>query len=94
MRCRPAAAGRPSILIPFGAATEGHQMGNARTLARAGAAVVILEKDLTVENIAGTVTELLQDRARLKDMGEKARALAKPNAARDLARLVYDAEAA
>ena len=89
-----AAAGRPAILIPFGAATAGHQMGNARAFARAGAAVVILEKDLTGENIAGTVTELMGDRARLKDMGEKARALAKPNAARDLARLVYDAEAA
>jgi UDP-N-acetylglucosamine--N-acetylmuramyl-(pentapeptide) pyrophosphoryl-undecaprenol N-acetylglucosamine transferase len=87
-----AAAGRPAILVPFGAATAGHQMQNARALSRAGAAVVIGEKDLTAENLAGTVSELIQDRARLADMGEKARALAKPNAAKDLARLVFEAE--
>jgi UDP-N-acetylglucosamine--N-acetylmuramyl-(pentapeptide) pyrophosphoryl-undecaprenol N-acetylglucosamine transferase len=87
-----AAAGRPAILIPFGAAAAGHQMANARALVRAGAAVVIEEKALTPENIAGTVTELFQDRAHLVDMGAKARSLAKPNAAKELARMVYEAE--
>lgn len=87
-----AAAGRPAILVPFDAATSGHQMANARAMARAGAAVVIDEKAFTAENLAGTVSELMQDRARLTDMGEKARAMAKPNAAKDLARLVFDAE--
>lgn len=87
-----AAAGRPAILVPFRAAAAGHQMENALALARAGAAVVIDEKDFTAENLAGTVSELIQDRARLVAMGEKARALAKPNAAKDLARLAFDAE--
>ncbi len=89
-----AASGRPAILVPFGAATGGHQMENARAMARAGAAVVIAENDLTAENLAGTVSELISNRERLIDMGAKARALGKPNAARDLARLVYEAEAA
>ncbi|MEP6993866.1 MAG: undecaprenyldiphospho-muramoylpentapeptide beta-N-acetylglucosaminyltransferase, partial [Acidobacteriota bacterium] len=81
-----AAAGRPAILVPFGAATANHQMANARAMARAGAAVVIEEKAFTAENLAGTVTMLMDDRARRVEMGEKARALAKPKAAKELAR--------
>lgn len=88
-----AAAGRPAILIPFGAAAGGHQLENARALAKAGAAVVIAEKDLTAESLAGTVVELFTDRARLATMGLKAKALARPDAARDLARLLFEAEA-
>ena len=88
-----AAAGRPAILIPFGGAA-GHQLENARAMSRAKAAVVIQEKDFTAENLAGTVSELLQDRARLVTMGQKARTLARPDAAKDLAKLVLDAETA
>ncbi len=89
-----AAAGRPSILVPFGAAAAGHQLENARALSKAGAAVVIDEKDLDAESLAGTVVELLRDRARLTAMGQKARSLARPNAAADLAKLLFEAEAA
>jgi UDP-N-acetylglucosamine--N-acetylmuramyl-(pentapeptide) pyrophosphoryl-undecaprenol N-acetylglucosamine transferase len=89
-----AAAGRPAILVPFGAAAGGHQMENARAMARAGAAAVIAEKDFSAENLAGSLMELLQDRPRLIAMGEKARALARPNAAKDLAKLVLDVEGA
>ena len=89
-----AAAGRPSILVPLGAAAAGHQLENARALSKAGAAVVIDEKDLDAESLAGTVVELLRDRARLTAMGQKARSLARPNAAADLAKLLFEAEAA
>jgi UDP-N-acetylglucosamine--N-acetylmuramyl-(pentapeptide) pyrophosphoryl-undecaprenol N-acetylglucosamine transferase len=50
------------------------------------------EKDLTAENLAGGVTAQLSDRAKLVAMGQKARGLAKPDAARDLARLLFEAE--
>jgi UDP-N-acetylglucosamine--N-acetylmuramyl-(pentapeptide) pyrophosphoryl-undecaprenol N-acetylglucosamine transferase len=89
-----AAAGRPSILVPFGAATSGHQLENALALQKAGAAVVIREPQLTAENLAGTITELFAKRERLVQMGQKARSLAKPNAARDLAAMVFEAEVA
>ncbi len=89
-----AAAGRTSILVPFGAAAAGHQLENARALARAGAAVVIAEKDFTAETLAGTIAELFKDRSRLAAMGQKARSLARPDAARDLARLLFEAEVA
>jgi len=89
-----AAAGRPAILVPFGAAAVGHQLENARALAKAGAAVVIAEKDLTAESLAGTIVELFRDRARLIAMGQKAKTLARPDAARDLAHLLFEAESA
>ncbi len=89
-----AAAGRPSILVPFGAAAAGHQLENARALFRAGAAVVIAEKDFAAESLAGTVVDLLKNRARLVAMGQKARSLARPDAAADLAKLLFEAEAA
>jgi UDP-N-acetylglucosamine--N-acetylmuramyl-(pentapeptide) pyrophosphoryl-undecaprenol N-acetylglucosamine transferase len=87
-----AAAGRPAILVPFDAAAGGHQLENARALERARAAVVITEKDLTAESLAGTVVALLGERERLVAMAQKIRSLAKPDAARDLARLLFEAE--
>jgi UDP-N-acetylglucosamine--N-acetylmuramyl-(pentapeptide) pyrophosphoryl-undecaprenol N-acetylglucosamine transferase len=89
-----AAAGRPSILVPFAAAASGHQMSNARALYRAGAAAVMEEKDLTAESLAGGVSELLKDREKLVLMGQKARSLGKPDAAKDLAKLLFELEAA
>ncbi len=87
-----AASGRPAVLVPFDAAAGGHQLENARALEKAGAAVVITEKDLSAESLAGTIVALVGDRARLAAMGQKARTLAKPDASRDLARLVFEAE--
>jgi UDP-N-acetylglucosamine--N-acetylmuramyl-(pentapeptide) pyrophosphoryl-undecaprenol N-acetylglucosamine transferase len=87
-----AAAGRPAILVPFGAAAHGHQLVNARVAASAGAAVVIEESGLTAETLAGAVQELFADRAHLAQMGKRARSLAVPDAARSLADLLFQAE--
>ena len=87
-----AAAGRPAILVPFGAATHGHQAGNAEVFARAGAAVAIAETSLSAEGLARTVRELFERREELARMGEKARAFARPDASRLLADLLFEAE--
>ncbi len=75
--------GLPALFIPYPHAS-GHQEMNARALEKAGSAVVILEKELEEEKLSRTLIELLSDEARLKSMGEAARKLAKPNAARDI----------
>ena len=49
------AAGKPSLLVPFAAASENHQEFNARELEKAGGAEVILEKDLTPEILAAKI---------------------------------------
>ena len=89
-----AAAGRPAILIPFGASTHGHQLENARALSRVGAAMVIEESELFPEALAGVIRDLLSDRGRLAAMAESARLLARPQATQQLASLLFEAETA
>jgi UDP-N-acetylglucosamine--N-acetylmuramyl-(pentapeptide) pyrophosphoryl-undecaprenol N-acetylglucosamine transferase len=89
-----AAAGRPAILVPFGSATHGHQLENARAFVEAGAARIIEESVLTGEALAAAAKDLLADQERLVKMGEAARSFAVPDAAGRLAGLLFEAETA
>ncbi len=79
------AAGKPAIFVPFPRAADDHQKRNAEALERAGAAVMLEESKLSRESLMETVGSLLSDRARLERMGEAAKKLSHPNAARDIA---------
>src|SRR5271156_4514936 len=79
------AAGKPAIFVPFPRAADDHQRVNAEALARVGAAVVVEESKLEGVWLAETIATLLLDSSRLQQMSEAARALAHPNAARDIA---------
>ena len=72
------AAGRASILIPSPNVAENHQYYNALELQRAGAALVIEEKNLTGEGLIQAVESLLAEPGRLEVMGKMARAMAEP----------------
>jgi len=78
--------------VPFESAAHGHQLGNARVLEEAGAAVVIEEKDLSADSLAAAVLRLLGDPSTLAEMGRHARCLAVPDAAGRLADLLFEAE--
>jgi UDP-N-acetylglucosamine--N-acetylmuramyl-(pentapeptide) pyrophosphoryl-undecaprenol N-acetylglucosamine transferase len=80
-----AAAGRPAVLIPYPYATADHQTANARFMERAGAAVVIPDAELSGPRLAQEVGALLADRKRLAAMANAAAAIAKPDAAREIA---------
>jgi UDP-N-acetylglucosamine--N-acetylmuramyl-(pentapeptide) pyrophosphoryl-undecaprenol N-acetylglucosamine transferase len=80
-----AAAGVAAILVPFAAATDDHQTHNAAFLVDDGAAVMIAERELSVERLADELLRLCAGRGRLLSMAERARALAKPHAAEALA---------
>lgn len=80
-----AAHGRPAVLIPYPAAAADHQSANARWMERAGAAVVIPDDELTADRLAREVAGLLHDRARLAAMARASAALARPDAAREIA---------
>lgn len=79
------AAGKPAIFVPFPRAADDHQTRNARALEAQDAAVLIPESELTKEKLVGTVSSLINDRIRLEQMGAKARALAHPHAAVEIA---------
>jgi UDP-N-acetylglucosamine--N-acetylmuramyl-(pentapeptide) pyrophosphoryl-undecaprenol N-acetylglucosamine transferase len=83
-----AAAGRAALFIPFGAATDSHQLRNAQEMARAGAARLIPEPELSGERLAREILALIDQPHQLVDLGERARQMARPNAARDIADLI------
>lgn len=91
--CELAICGLPSILVPYPHATENHQHANARELARVGAAVVVLDSDLTPSVLTEQVFGLMDDPRRLAAMGARAREWAKPDAAERFAGLVAEAAA-
>ncbi len=86
-----AAAGRPAILVPYPHATADHQTTNAAWMVEAGAALVIEDSRLTPALLATTTAQLITDRARLEQMATASRHLARPDAAREIAREVLAA---
>ena len=77
-----AAAGKPSVMIPFPFAADQHQLRNAEAFERAGAARMVLDRDWTGERMFAIIRELFSDRAQLAAMGAAARKLARPGAAK------------
>ena len=75
------AAGKAALLVPLPTATDDHQRKNADALAAAGAAEVLLQRDLSGDSLAGRVLALAADPARRGRMASAARALARPDAA-------------
>ena len=82
------ARGVPAILIPYPYAAENHQEFNARALVEAGAARMILNKDLTAEILSKQIDELLASPEKLKSMAAASLSLGKPNAANEIADLI------
>ncbi len=66
------AAGRASILIPSPIVAGNHQYHNAMVLGKAGAAVVIEQKDVTSQKILDEVLKLSSDTAKAEKMSENA----------------------
>jgi len=86
-----AAAGRAAIFIPFGRATDSHQLRNAQEMTRAGAGRLIFEAELTAEKLTGEIFSLLDQLWEIEKMSAAARGLARPDAARDIVNLIEEA---
>jgi UDP-N-acetylglucosamine--N-acetylmuramyl-(pentapeptide) pyrophosphoryl-undecaprenol N-acetylglucosamine transferase len=82
--------GRPAVYVPLPGASGDEQTANARLVERAGAAVVVPQPELTPERLLEVVGGLLADRTALAAMGDRARALATPDAAERLAALIVE----
>ncbi len=77
--------GLPSILIPLPATGGDEQVVNARILADAGAGVAIPQSDASPDRLMSEIRCLLSDPQRRARMSDSARAVARPNAAADMA---------
>lgn len=85
-----AAAGLPSILVPYPHAPRDHQTANAGPLARAGGAAIVPDSEADAARIGAIAQDLLGDEARLVRMSAGAKSLARPSAADDLATWVLE----
>jgi len=83
------AAGRGALLVPFAAAAGNHQEFNARTLERAGGALVLTEREASPQRVASVLGDLLSDHEALRAMGARAREVALPGAAARIAERVW-----
>jgi UDP-N-acetylglucosamine--N-acetylmuramyl-(pentapeptide) pyrophosphoryl-undecaprenol N-acetylglucosamine transferase len=80
-----AAAGLPSILVPYPYATADHQTTNARWMEKTGAAVVVPDDELDGPRLAREVAALIGSPERLRAMSRAAVEAAKPGAAQRIA---------
>lgn len=82
------AMGKPAVLIPSPHVTNNHQEKNARVLAEAGGAKLLLEPEFTADSLLGLVSELLHHPETLEDMSGKMRSLGLPDATDRIAGIV------
>lgn len=83
-----AAAGRAAIFIPFGKATDSHQLRNAQAMTSAGAGRLITETELTGEGLAREIFSLLDQPREIETLSQNAWKLAYPQAAREIVNLI------
>ncbi len=85
-----AASGLPSIIIPLSTAAQDHQRENAYSYAKVGAADVIEEMNLTPHVLLSEINRLMDDKEKMKAMGEAAKKFSTPDAAEKIAREIIN----
>lgn len=80
----------PAILIPYPAAADDHQTANAEAYVKAGAAVVIRDRELTGDVLLKTLSDIM-NADKLRNMSEGMGRLARPDAAERIAELALAA---
>jgi UDP-N-acetylglucosamine--N-acetylmuramyl-(pentapeptide) pyrophosphoryl-undecaprenol N-acetylglucosamine transferase len=83
-----AAAGRAALFIPFGAATDSHQLRNAQEMVRVGSGRLLPEAELSGARLSREILGLLDNPETLVEFGLRARQMARPNAARQIVDLI------
>jgi UDP-N-acetylglucosamine--N-acetylmuramyl-(pentapeptide) pyrophosphoryl-undecaprenol N-acetylglucosamine transferase len=86
-----AAAGKPSVLVPFPFAADDHQTHNAEALERGGAAKLLRDAEMTGERLLAVVQEVAASSGRLETMAQAARQFGRPGAARRAADILEEA---
>lgn len=88
-----AASARPTVIIPNPHLTSGHQLKNAAVYSHAGAAIVLDEAELAhrPELLAETIIGLLDNPEKCAALSRAIAAMAKPEAAKDVAQLIRSA---
>lgn len=80
--------GKPVIFIPSPNVAEDHQTKNARAIADKQAAILLRESDL--EQFANTFGKLIADETQQEALSAHIKALAQPNATKDIVNLILN----
>jgi UDP-N-acetylglucosamine--N-acetylmuramyl-(pentapeptide) pyrophosphoryl-undecaprenol N-acetylglucosamine transferase len=83
-----AAASKPSILAPLSKSAQNHQVKNAYVYAEEGAALVMEEVNFTPHFLLERIENLFSSPEKLRQMSEKAKEFAKPEAAKIVAEYI------
>jgi len=81
--------GKPVIFIPSRNVAEDHQTKNARAIADKQAAILLRESELN-EQFANTFSKLIADEAQQEALSAHIKALAQPNATKDIVNLILN----
>jgi len=82
--------GVPSILVPIPTEISHDQTENAFSYARAGAAIVLEQKNLTPHLLAAEIDRIMTDKNLHASMSAAAKAFARPDAAKKIATIVLE----
>ncbi len=82
--------GIPAILVPYPHAAADHQTANARAFVKAGAAVLIPDRELTAERLVREIKRLVTDDGLRRGMAAAMKRLGRPDAAREAAKLALE----
>ena len=83
------ALGKPSILIPYKFAKNNHQEKNAKWLIDKGAGAMLLEDELTVENLKNEIIKFIKNKKKLKKMSKNSFSLGDGMSLLKLSKLIY-----
>jgi UDP-N-acetylglucosamine--N-acetylmuramyl-(pentapeptide) pyrophosphoryl-undecaprenol N-acetylglucosamine transferase len=82
-------AGTPSVLVPSPNVAEDHQTKNAMALVNKNAAVLVRDKEASEKMIISAL-EIINNQELIRSLSKNILALAKPNAAKDIAKVVTE----
>ncbi len=84
------AAGKAAIMIPLPTAADDHQRKNAEALQTAGAAKMILQRDLTGESLANEILNLINGQEKISAMETATKKMARADAAEATVDLIVE----
>ena len=83
------ALGKAPILIPYKFAKNNHQEKNAKWLIDKGGGTMLLEDELTVENLKNEIINFIKNKKKLKKMSKNSFSLGDGMSLLKLSKLIY-----
>ena len=85
-----ASVGKPSVLVPLSGSAQDHQIKNAYAYSSNGSAIVMEELNFTPHFLMERLEYLFSKPQKLREMGQKAKSLSKPDAAKVIAEYLVE----